>query len=324
MAILNLSNNIHFNLYALAAKKLGIEITQPIKTFPYGIFKTKKKELAIRGALPNLNFVVPYSISKNKFITAKLLRKNQVPAPKGIQIKKDQKIDFEKITRKISKPLVVKPIKGFGGKGVSVNIQTEEAFDRAVKEARKHFRKILVEEFIPGNNYRILIYDNKVIDILERIPAYIKGDGNNTIEELINKKNKIRKKNSLPKIKIDFELENYLKKQKLSMAHIPQKKETIQLRQNSNLSTGGETKRIEKDKVHIDNVEIFKKASKTIKMRFAGIDFISADITKSWKSSKCAVNELNKAPGLRLHYIADMKKDNFVAETILKMYFNIK
>lgn len=316
------TSNINFDFYLDAARKLHINFRFLIKNKPIGYFYKGKKRLYITYNKLGTNNCVSYMLATNKFRTYKVLDQKNFPRPRSSLIKEAIKLEkvFQNI-KKLSKPWVVKPLKGSGGFGVSVNLTQRSQLKKAIKFARRYYKNIIIEEFIKGKHFRILVFKNKILDVLERIPAHIIGDGTHLVKALIGSKNKKRKKLGLKPIKIDYELQKELSDNKLTLKSKLEKDKKVFLRENCNLSTGGETRRIKLSSIHKDNQELFLESVNLLGLNFAGIDFIIPDITKSYKKTRCAINEINKAPMLDAHYFANMKMDNFAAETILNMYF---
>ncbi len=317
------TSNIYFDLYLNAAKKQNIKFTYLIPEKPIGYFYKNGKKLYITHNKLGVNNCVSYLFATNKYRTYKILDIKNFPHPKAILIKKDETIkDIKKKIKKLSKPLVVKPLKGSEGHGVTVKIKTINEIKNAIKYARKYNSKIIIEEFIEGNHFRILVFQNRIIDIVQRIPAQVKGNGKDTIQSLINIKNKRRKKSGLAKIRIDEELLRHIKEQNLALSYIPKNKETVSLRLNSNMCAGGETTRIDIDSIPPVNKKMFIESTDLLGLTLSGIDFITDDITKSYSKTRCVINEINKAPMGNVHYFADMKMDNIAYEKIVSLYFN--
>jgi len=313
------SGNIYTDFYINAAKKLNISYRLlPEHKYTY-ILRKNNKTLFISNAVLGVNNFLSHQITNNKYKTYLLFDLENIPHPKAIKIK-----DLKKIKKKVkdlNKPIVVKPIIGFGGHGVTVKINNPKQLKKAIKFAKKFKNEIIIEEFINGEDYRILLFRDKIIDIVKRIPANIKGNGKDSINILINRKNDKRKSVGLKKIRFDNELNKELKSKKLTLESKPEKGKKLYLRKNCNMASGGETKRVPLKKVHKDNKKLFIKAANFLNLNFAGIDFISKDITKSYRNNSASINEINRFPSLDVHYFADMKMDNSVAENILSTYF---
>ena len=180
---------------------------------------------------------------KNK--TKKQLKEKNISIPLGkeFDINSDKKII--EYAESIGYPVVIKPVSGSMGRGVFVNIQNSQQLSEIIKHYHENikYKNILLEKHYKGKEYRFYVVGNKVVSAINRIPANIIGDGENTIEELIRLKNIEREKNpylaSKP-IKVDYEIEQLLKKQSVDLHYIPNRNEQIFLRELSNLSAGGD------------------------------------------------------------------------------------
>jgi len=314
------TSNIYVDFYIHAAKKLKIlyKIIPGYKTTLF--LEINNKFLFISNAVLGINNNLSVKLTSNKYTSYQLFDMKDIPHPKGILITSIKNLpDKIKI---LKKPLVVKPIKGSGGHGVTVKLNNIKNIKKAIKGAKKINKSIIIEEYIEGTNFRILIYKNQILDIVKRIPANVIGNNKNSIQQLINKKNEKREKVGLKKIKIDNELNKELKNHTLTLKSIIPKKKTLFLRRNCNMATGGETTRVSLKNVHKDNLKLFIKSANLVNLDFAGIDFITKDISKSYKDNNSIINEINRFPSLDVHYFADMKMDNSVAEKLLSMYFN--
>lgn len=185
-------------------------------------------------------------ITGNKDESKKRFIENGVPVPMGKRFTKNVTneviIDYAK---KLGFPVVVKPYNGYQGKGVISNIDNEKYLVRALDHIRGNlsYKDVILEQHIEGNEYRIFVLEDEVIAVLKRIPANVIGDGVHSIKELIDMKNKDRKKNprlSSSLIKIDFEIQSFLQKTGLTLDSVPEKSKQLYLREKSNVSSGGD------------------------------------------------------------------------------------
>jgi len=315
------TSNIYVDFYIHAARKLGIKYELLPNHKTTFLLRKNKKTLFISNAVLGVNDFLSHNITRNKYRTYQLFDIKRIPHPNAIKI-----TSYNNVRNKIKalkKPLVVKPAIGSGGFGVTVKLSNLEKIMSAIKIAKEYHNEIIIEEFVKGENFRILIFRKKILDIVKRIPANIIGNGEDTIKKLINNKNYKRKIVGLKKIKIDNELNKELEKNKLTLQSIPKKDVIIFLRRNCNMATGGETIRIPIKTVHRDNKRLFIESANFLNLEFAGIDFISNDIIGSYKVNHSFINEINRFPSLDVHYFADMKMDNTIAEKLLSTYFNI-
>lgn len=178
----------------------------------------------------------------------------------------------------------------------------QEAYQFAVDNNHaKVPTEVLVEQFIQGENYRLLVLDNRVIAIVHRVPAYVIGDGTSTIQQLIDAKNILRSERLLLPIPIDVETISKLQTLRYNLQSVIDKDKKIFLRYNANLTTGGTTEECA-DITHPYYIDLAIKAVKAIGLKYGGVDLITPDITKP---TECAINEINYNPGLRLHYKPD-------------------
>lgn len=314
------TDNIDFDLYRNAADKLGITYVPLFEaTEPCGYFAIGRKRIYIERNKLGVNNSISNSIARNKYRTFQLLDKLHLPCPRAIQIHSDESITAvsERIAG-LRRPLVVKPNKGSLGKGVSVRLNDPGDIAEAVQFARRFNDTIIIEEFMAGTNYRVTVFASEVIDIVERIPAYVVGDGTSAIKELVEQKNRERTQAGLKPIRVDQELRRFVRDQQLDLAGIPERGRRINLRLGCNMSSGGETRRLDlASQVHPDNLRMFVAARRGIGLALAGIDFITPDIAESHKHTRCGINEINRAPMLDAHFFADFAMNNVAGEKIL-------
>lgn len=188
-----------------------------------------------------------FSIGSNKYETKHWLAKHGIPVAKGEKFSKDVSNDqIVKYAEKIGFPVVLKPVVGAQGKGVVANIRNHEYLYKALTYVREtlNYPNVILEQYVEGKEYRIYVIEDEVIAVINRIPANVIGDGIHSIKELIENKNKKRKKN--PRlysclIKVDFEVKNILNELGYTLDYIPKKDQQIFLREKSNISTGGDS-----------------------------------------------------------------------------------
>lgn len=261
-------------------------------------------------------------ICQNKEKTKNLLEKGNVPIPLGKEFDIKNEEDIISYAESIGYPVVLKPLNGSMGKGVYMDINNKEQLADAIENARTTYRytNYLLEKFYPGKEYRVYVVGDKVIGATNRIPANIIGDGRSTIEELIEVKNKERKENPYlaPKpIKIDYEVENSLKKTGYKLDSIPQKNETVFLREKSNLSAGGEP--IEAtDELTEEVQQIAVNALKALpSIPHAGVDII----VNPEDPNKGVVLEINATAEIGFHSFPLKGEAKDVPGAIIDYYF---
>ena len=261
-------------------------------------------------------------LARNKFKTYELFRLHNIPIPlyhlyNNITVKNLDTIYDQKY---IKYPLVVKDVNGALGNNVFINITNKLQLINAVNTLLDNKKNdILMEQHIKGQDHRILLFNNEIIDVVMRVPAYIIGDGRNTISRLIDIKNVIRRNSRSSQI-----IPNtfYLDQRNLSIDSVLPKGKKLIVNPLTNFHQGSELKRVPIKYLHEDNINLFKNISKLMKLTIIGIDFISSDIGISHKKMG-KINEVNGTPSIDLHYFADNKLKTHIHNRILKMYFNI-
>ncbi|MEA3357093.1 MAG: ATP-grasp domain-containing protein [Patescibacteria group bacterium] len=320
-----LARNIHMAYYILAAQKLGISY----KVILPGLFVefTKgNKSWKIHKSLTPINNSVSMALASYKNTCNKYLSQQGLPVPKQEAVTQVEQINaFVKKLSKLQssgcKPqIVIKPNRGFGGSGVTILPSTKREIESGFhlahqKSLSKSEPKVLVEEFVAGENYRLLVLGNKVIAAAHRLSASVTGDGKNPIQNLITKKNKQLKKLARPTILVDAETDQTLAKEQMTLNSVPVKGQIVRLRINCNLCSGGSTREC-LGEVHKKYLQVAIDATTAIGLKLTGVDLITPDITNP--NVKFAINEVNHDPGLRIHYMPDEGKVSDVAVQIQK------
>ncbi len=305
------AKNIHLAFYLYAAKSLGIKY----KVLYPGIaqFWYKDKTWFIVKAMTPLNSMTARVVSGNKFTTVEVLRKAGLSVPKQTLV-----YSFKDLVsaKKQLGDIVVKPIKGSGGHGITILPQTKNDLQKAYKSATQKRKIAIAEEYFEGENYRIIVLGNKVLGVIKRLSAFVIGDGKHTIAELIEQKNKKRKKVGNATIKFNYDLELMLQKQNLSLNDIPAKGQKVALHGTSNLSEGGDVLNAQ-DSLQKYYLDISVKAAKALNLRFSGVDLIVRNPTQP---GPYIINELNHSPGVRLAFLGTGRN---IAEDVLKYIINL-
>jgi len=325
----NLSNSSR--LVIVEAEKHGVDWRiipgTHIVTLTY-----KGQERSYYYQLPSSTTALAKYACNNKKITSNLLKQAGITVPKGFRVRRETDNDFLiSVFNFLKKPLVIKPGNGSWGDNISVNISTKKKYLEAIDHAFSHSNKknsgVIIEEMFAGNEYRILLSQEKVIGILNRIPANVVGDGISTIKKLITEKNKedIRGAKggvkSHLKIRVDKKLLDYLNEQKLDLSSIPKKGKQIFLRKVSNVSQGGEAIDCT-DIAHPSVIKIALKAIRTIPgLSFAGIDFMTKDISKKQTKDSYVIIEINDTPGFDIHDYPYKGKNRHAAREFLYLIF---
>ncbi len=235
--------------------------------------------------------------------TKLLLEQAEVPIPKGDIIRTER--GLEEAVEYVGFPLVIKPVNGNHGRGITTDINSMEEALIAFKEAKEISRLVIVEKFITGDDYRLLVINNKLVAAAKRTPAHVIGDGKSTIQELVDEVNKDERRGYghekvLTEISINSLTLELLKENNLSPESVVAKGEFVKLKSTANLSTGGTAEDVT-DLIHPYNIFMAERISKIIGLDICGIDIMAHDLTKPISESGGAVLEVNAGPGFRMH-----------------------
>jgi cyanophycin synthetase len=228
--------------------------------------------------------------------------------------------------RRMGYPIVVKPVRGNHGRGISVAVLTEKEVVVAFIRAAKHCAHVLVGNYVPGNDHRILVANGVFVAAVRRIPGHIIGNGSDRIATLIENVNRdplrgIGHENVLTRIMLDEEAERMLKIRGYTFDSVPHRDEVVFLRSYANTSAGGTSIDVT-DSVHPDNKMLAEVAVNLIGLDIGGVDFITSDISKSHREVGGAICEVNAGPGLRLHLSPTEGMPRDVASPIVDMLFS--
>ena len=257
-------------------------------------------EATITGKLS----AVGVHIVRRKSITNRLLRAAALPVP--LSILTDNVDEALAAALKIRFPVVVKPMIGHKGEGITVGVSSTDELLVAFKKARSISRSVIVEQFIPGEDVRLLVVGRKLAAAAKRIPPQVTGDGKSTVTQLITIENARRAKRpglALP-IEIDNDLTHTLEGQGHSLNTVLPENAVAKLRTVANWSQGGTATDLT-DFVHPDNADMAVRAALAVGIDVAGVDFITHDISRPYYEVGGAICEINYRPGLRVHMAAD-------------------
>ncbi len=242
-------------------------------------------------------------IACDKEETKDLLEQAEVPIPKGDIIRTER--GLEEAVEYVGFPLVIKPVNGNHGRGITTNINSLEEALIGFKEAKEISRLVIVEKYITGEDHRLLVIDNKLVAAAKRTPAHVIGDGKSTIQQLVDEVNKDERRGYghekvLTEIDINSLTLEILKEMDMTTESVPKKGEMVKLKSTANLSTGGTAEDIT-ELIHPYNVFMAERISKIIGLDICGIDIMANDLTKPLNKSGGAVLEVNAGPGFRMH-----------------------
>lgn len=243
---------------------------------------------------------------ENKAVTKHILQKHRiaVPAGKSYRTVKEALNDYNSFG---GKPIVIKPKQTNFGTGITIlkGGYCYTNFTHAVESAFRYDNGILIEDYIGGKEFRFLLINNELVGILHRKAAHVVGNGTCSVASLVDQKNRNPLRGTgyrtpLEKIVIDKEVREVLKEQGKSIDYVPACNETVYLRYNSNISTGGDSFDYT-DMIHDSYKQIAVKASSAMNVAITGLDIIIADHTQQATASNYSIIELNHNPALHIH-----------------------
>ncbi|MGH2671439.1 MAG: cyanophycin synthetase family protein, partial [Actinomycetota bacterium] len=284
-----------------------------------------KYQQRVRATMTSKTSSLAVDIAGDKDMTRRLLAAAGLPVPRGEMVRTDD--EAVNAAKRVGFPVVIKPFDGNHGRGVALDLQSErdvrQGFKRALKESRGGL--VVVESFVTGNDYRVLVVGGKMVAVAERVPAHVIGDGKHTVAELAQITNEdprrgIGHEKVLTKIKVDEAAVALVKKQGFAMDDVPSEETFVKLVSTGNMSTGG----ISIDRTweaHEENVEIAEEAARVVGLDVAGIDFLAPDITKPVRETGGAIVEVNAAPGFRMHTHPTEGEPQYVAKDVVDLLF---
>ena len=267
----------------------------------------------------NFNNLESHRLAKNKPLSNKIFSKNNIPVPNHWIINQENK-EYYINNFNIPFPCVLKPVDGMQGIDVNTFIKNKSQFISILNNLLEKYDKIMLENQVYGDNYRIFIFNNEIMDIVTRIQPFVKGNEKNTVEELINMRNKSQKDNNLfETTNIDW---NYIKEQGYNKDSIVEKNKEIFITNTINFHNGADVQRIDLNRVPKINKEMFIKAHKLINLECSGIDYMSPDIYVPWNKNNGHIIEINDMVDTYIHYRTDNSKPYFLFDNIAKSLNN--
>jgi cyanophycin synthetase len=245
-------------------------------------------------------------MSHDKQLTNRILRAAGVPVLPMAEVTNEAAAIAA--AERIGYPVVVKPCHGGQGRGVAVHLTAPAEVAAAFKAATADSDSVIVEKFASGDDHRVLVLDGRVVSVARRVPAHVIGDGRHSVAALVEMLNQDPRRGHdhdtlLVLVEIDAGVVALLAKQGLTPDSVPEPGRRVMLKRTANVSTGG-TAVDATDAIHPDNEAMMERAASTMELAIAGVDFLSDDITRSWREVGGVVLEMNAFPGLRPHWLA--------------------
>lgn len=301
-----------------AAVDLGLKVTIESTRFKLISLLIGDRRVYIKGSHVPLNLQSACAIANNKFLSKKIFRKADVRTPKS-SLQSSIADARQYILQRNLFPCVIKPLAGAHGNDVYANIQTPEELEGILQEfSQRSDCEMLIEEYIPGVDYRILVVGGRVSAALERTPAHVIGDGQQSIQELIdvfNMQPMVGEQYEMPmcKIIVNFELMRMLRKARLSLRSVLKVGQMVFLKQNANISSGGISTDVT-DTIGKKCTDHALKATRAIGIDYCGVDVIYNPVTK-----KAYVLEVNARPGIDIHHFPVVGESQDAAGDVIRL-----
>ena len=282
-----------------------------------------KNQVRIRATMTEKTSSIAVDLAGNKEETKRILQEQAIPVAKGMTI--TSAAEVKEAIRQVGFPLVFKPLDGNHGRGATINVKTEEEAVSAFEHAAKISRRVIVERFITGFDFRVLVIDNQMVAAALRVPAHVKGNGELTIQQLIDLENTDPRRgygheNVLTHISVDRDTMDLLNKLNYTLETVPAKDEIVYLKSTANLSTGGTSIDVT-DQVHPQNVFFCERISRVIGLDICGIDIMAPNLTEPLNENGGVVLEVNAAPGFRMHIAPSEGLPRNVAGHVVDMLY---
>jgi cyanophycin synthetase len=284
-----------------------------------------KYQQRIQATITSKTPHIAVEISCDKEDTHNLLRDLGLPVPQQRLVHSEREAARGGV--RIGFPVVVKPLDANHGRGVSINLVDEDQVRTAYGVARENARgrSVLVEGFIEGMDHRMLVVNDELVAVAKRVPGHVVGDGQHTVSELVDVVNEdprrgIGHEKVLTRLELDHQAERLMEKDDVDKDTVLPEGQVFYLRSTANLSTGG-TAIDMTDVVHPDNREMAVRAVQAVGLDVGGVDFLTSDITQSYKEVGGAIVEVNAAPGFRMHVAPSEGEPRDVSGKVMDMLF---
>jgi cyanophycin synthetase len=279
----------------------------------------------VRATMTSMTGALAVDIAGDKKLTTQLLAAAGLPVPRSETVRSED--EAAGAARRIGFPVVTKPIDGNHGRGVMLDLRDEAAVRAGYRTSLAEARRpaVVVESYVSGNDYRVLVIGGHMAAVAQRVPAHVIGDGKHTVRQLVDITNAdprrgIGHEKVLTKIKVDETAVELVRHQGFELDDVPPKDAFVKLVATGNMSTGG----ISIDRTweaHEENIEIAEEAGRVIGLDVAGIDFLTPDISKPVRETGGAIVEVNAAPGFRMHTHPTEGDPQYVAKPVVDMLF---
>ena len=284
-----------------------------------------KYQQRIRATMTSRTSALGVDIAGDKKLTTSLLAAAGLPVPRSEMVRSAD--EAVAVAARIGYPVVTKPLDGNHGRGVGLELRNEQdvrdGFEKAIRQTRSGI--VVLESFVTGNDYRVLVIDGRMVAVAQRMPAHVIGDGEHSVRALVDITNRdprrgIGHEKVLTRIKVDEAAEQLVRRQGYGLDDVPPSGTVVKLAATGNMSTGGISidRTMEADP---DNIEIAEEAAQVVGLDVAGIDFLAPDIAQPVRETGGAIVEVNAAPGFRMHTHPTEGEPQYVAKAVIDLLF---
>jgi cyanophycin synthetase len=282
-----------------------------------------KYQRRIQATVTSSTSHIAVELASDKEETNKILATLGLPVPKQELVQSESQA--VRAAKRVGFPVVTKPYNGNHGRGISIRLSSDEEVAQGYLMAREHSRSVIVESFLEGDDHRLLVVNGELVAATRRTPGHVLGDGEHSVLQLIDLVNQdprrgVGHEKVLTRLELDAQAHKMLERANLKPESIPDKAQVVLLRSTANLSTGGTATDVT-DIIHPDNREMAERAVRAIGLDVGGVDFLSKDITESYRSIGGGICEVNAAPGFRMHVAPSEGTPRDVAGPVIDMLF---
>ncbi len=282
-----------------------------------------KYQQRIQATVTGMTPHIAVELASDKEETNKILASLGLPVPRqelvqsvAAAVRAAQRIGF---------PVVTKPYNGNHGRGISIRLTTDGEVEKGYEVAKEHSRSVIVETFLEGDDHRLLVVNGELVAATRRTPGHVVGDGTHTVAQLIEVVNQdprrgVGHEKVLTRLTLDAQAEMMLARVELTGESVPPAGQVVYLRSTANLSTGGTATDVT-DVIHPDNRDMAVRAIRAVGLDVGGVDFLSTDITLSYRKIGGGICEVNAAPGFRMHVAPSEGTPRDVASPVIDMLF---
>ena len=282
-----------------------------------------KYQQRIQATVTGKTSHIAVELAGDKEETNKIMASLGLPVPRQELVRSVE--GALRAAHRLGVPVVTKPYDGNHGRGISIHLMTDEEVIAGFKTAREHSRSVIVENFLSGDDHRLLVINGELVAATRRTPGHVVGDGEHTVAQLVDIVNTdprrgVGHEKVLTRLELDAQAQMMMERVGYTADSVPQADETVFLRSTANLSTGGTATDVT-DIIHPDNRDMAVRAVRAIGLDVGGVDFLSTNIAESYKKVGGGICEINAAPGFRMHVSPSEGMPRDAAGPVIDMLF---